>query len=70
MKYLVDSGVVACPRRQREVDVESCYHCRWFRDLRESGGQHLIVACEFVERTRGLYTDPMASVSERLGSPL
>jgi len=52
MKYLVESGAVFCPLRQREVDVESCYHCRWFRDLWESAGQHLIVSCEFVERTR------------------
>ena len=58
MKYLVESGVVACPLRQRDGDVASCYHCRWFRDV-WSAGQHVIVSCEFVERARSLESDPM-----------
>lgn len=62
MKYLVESEVVACPLRQRDVDVESCYHCRWFRDL-WSGGQHVIVSCEFVARTSRSDADSMTRVS-------
>ena len=38
----VDEGVVRCPFRDRDVDVEQCYSCRLRKDMGVTNGQQWV----------------------------